>query len=249
MSRLALRIALGAGIGAALALAWRVRSARAGESTRGSSSTPRPSSKGAPPPPAAPSPASSSSVYRTPLSSVVVPPWAPMPGASGRELAGPVLSTDGVTRYARLSYRDALELAAREGARLPTEAEARAWHAAAASAGALPPPCVLPGAASEELARLHRERGWSPPRSGDPRMASAEWARAHDECAATRQRGEYGSANAGKLWLAGAKPGRAINFGWLEPTTGRYIQTAGGAHDDSHADYSQLTWLVREVRA
>jgi len=210
------------------------------------------SSPASPSPSPAPSPAkaspSSALVYRTSLEAVDVGPWLPLPGASGREIAGPVRATDGRATFARLSYRDALALAAREGARLPTEAEARAWHADAAARGMLAPPCTLPGSAPE-LAALHREKGWPAPKAGDPRMASEEWARAHDACASRHVRPDYPVGNLGKFWLAGAKPGRSINFGWLLPSSGQYVQSAGGAHDDSHVDYSQLTWLVREERS
>lgn len=200
--------------------------------------------------PAAPAaPATGSSlVYRSPGGSVSPRGWVPLPGAEGREVtAEPLLDPSGATRYARLGYRAASELAAQLGARLPTETEAKALHAG----GVLLEPCTLPGSRMAEVAAVHRERGWPSPVAGDRRMGSLEWARIHDDCVAAQiaKAGAEGSAfaNAGKLWLKGAKPGKAINFGWLQ--NGKFIQNPGGVHDDQHTDYSQLITLVREAKS
>ena len=256
-----LPLGLGLAVAAAfVAHARRARASSAEDSPKGGpGDSPRPAPprtgpaaapqapRGAPAAPAAPA-TGSGLVYRSPGGTVSPRGWVPLPGGEGREVtAEPLLDPSGATRYARLGYRDASELASSLGARFPTETEAKALHAG----GVLLEPCTLPGSRMAEVAAVHRERGWPSPVAGDRRMGSLEWAKIHDECVAGQiaKAGAEGSAfaNAGKLWLKGAKPGKAINFGWLQ--NGKFIQNPGGVHDDMHTDYSQLITLVREAKS
>lgn len=123
--------------------------------------------------------------------------------------------------FARLTYRDAGRVAKRLGARLPTEAEVRMWDSA-------------PGV--KHLSPCTQPAG--------PLMATREAADKHDACVLA-QVGDWRGpiSGAGKHWIAGAPPGRALNFGWKR-ADGSYIQTLGNAHNDLHTDYSQTTILV-----
>ena len=131
--------------------------------------------------------------------------------------------------FARLTYADALAVAQRLGARLPTAAELD--RAAAHRSARVLAPCILdPG----------------------PQMASEEWARRHDQCVVaqleirTLEPGEI-LVNAGKHWAAGAPTGRAINHGWYDRADVRkMIQRSGTKHDAAHTDYSQTTILARD---
>lgn len=151
--------------------------------------------------------------------------WLPF-GDDLEITAAPLIdSTSGGPTFARLTYSDALEVAARIGARLLTQAEHdRLW----AIGRRLLPVIMTPG----------------------PRMASLEYAKQHDAKLAKQLAGWDGStplANAGKQWVHGAPKGRAWNYGWwdLKAPNGRMWQTLGTTHDDQHTDYSQLTMLVR----
>jgi hypothetical protein len=84
------------------------------------------------------------------------------------------------------------------------------------------------------------------------RMATIEWAQRED-LGIVAQLGAWDQklpvAGAGKSWVRGAAPGRALNYGWdTDPGPGiHYIQTLGTRHDASHVDYSQLTTLIRPL--
>lgn len=148
--------------------------------------------------------------------------------------------------FARLTYRDALAAAKLLGGELLSERE----QDAIALEGVMLDPCTLPPTSQ---------------------MASLEWAQREDACIAAQlsaQAWDRASpvSNAGKDWIKGAAPGRALNRGWyaaigpdgrprIDPKAGHYvgarppharlIQTTGGAHNDGHTDYSQLTRLRR----
>lgn len=153
--------------------------------------------------------------------------------------------------FARLTYRDAVAAAKLLGAELLSERE----QDAIALEGVMLDPCTLPPTAQ---------------------MASAEWAQREDRCIADQLLALSWDRvspvnNAGKDWVRGAPPGRALNRGWyaktgpdgrprVDPKTGhfvggrpgpgvRLIQTTGGAHNDTHTDYSQLTRLIRREAA
>ncbi len=70
---------------------------------------------------------------------------------------------------------------------------------------------------------------------------------------AKMERGQFVD-NEGKLWIAGAPAGRALNYGWPTPSAPYLIapglrgwQPLGGAHNDGHVDYSQTLRVVRDV--
>jgi len=139
--------------------------------------------------------------------------------------AAPLIVAGGDPPFARLTYRDALAVAARFGARLLTLAE------------------------HDELWRIGRKLRPVLKTPG-PDMASLEYARQHDAELIDQLVSWDGTtplANAGKQWVAGAAPGRALNYGWWSTMApkGRMWQTLGTRHDDRHTDYSQLTMLVR----
>lgn len=150
--------------------------------------------------------------------------------------------------FARLTYRDAVAAAKLLGGELLSERE----QDAIALEGVMLDPCTLPPTAQ---------------------MASVEWAQRHDRCLTDQLHAiawDRASPvnNAGKDWIRGAAPGRALNRGWYaerapngqpriadghfkggRPPAARLIQTTGGAHNDGHTDYSQLTRLVRREAA
>jgi N-acetyl-anhydromuramyl-L-alanine amidase AmpD len=128
-----------------------------------------------------------------------------------------------------LSYRSALEAARIMGARLPTKAEADAMFRAARH---VPPVLVRPVSASLAAIEAH----------------SREVDRLATDCELID--------NHGKIWLAGAPSGRALNYGWVDaPSSGAKMranglhlwQDVGAAHTDGHVDYSQTLRVVRDV--
>lgn len=128
--------------------------------------------------------------------------------------------------FARLTYRDANEVAKREGAQLLDKSLVDlVWMKGTQLRPVILKPTV--------------------------EMASLAWCREHDAKVWAQLTGwdeKTPVANAGKDWLRGAKPGRAMNYGWLQ-SDGKAIQPAAQAHDEHHVDYSQLTRLVRPARA
>ncbi len=166
-------------------------------------------------------------VYRTAVGRAV-PHWTGwVPFADGLEItAAPLVDQDVEGLFARLTYRDAVAVAGAMGARLLTMAE----HDLLAKTGRkLRPIIKTPGA----------------------EMASLRYAKEHDAELAD-QMGKWDGVtplvNAGKQWVYGAAPGRALNYGWWSSAApnGRMWQTLGTRHDDGHTDYSQLTMLVRQ---
>jgi hypothetical protein len=196
--------------------------------------------------------AASSGVFTTPPSAVgVLGDWVMLP--DGSEITAlPLIDTRPDVRsqgiwFARLRARDVPAALASIGADWATEADLRRAYA-------------MPGAIWIDPVTLWRSDADS------ARMASEEFAARHDETVRKRA-AEGGRAadlgrsvliNAGKFWLPGAPPGRAINWGWLKTkdAAGPVIQAAwhpGGvraepAHDDLHADYSQVIHGFRRPR-
>lgn len=228
-----------------------------GESEPASSSSPTSPKAGnvAPPTPSAPKPAPlatgpsvvSSGTYHTAPDDAELDPSGWVSTAVGEVTALPLRDrTTGL--FARLTYRDAIAAAARLGGSLLSEAE----QDAIALEGVMLDPCTLPPTAQ---------------------MASIEWAQREDACikaqlSAQGWDGRSPVSNAGKDWIRGAPPGRALNRGWYaerdgrgnpvladghikggRPPNARLIQTTGGAHNDGHTDYSQLTRLIRREGA
>lgn len=207
------------------------------------------------------------------------PFWRSSPDDVALHPDGPFVTWEGlqVTRlplidtkhgvFARLTYKDALAVAQKLGARFGTAVEFDRIHAK----GFEPKPCI--GSLSKEeldLGPSHgydvyskatyvdsktgktlkvsdRERG----RLFSRLMATLPWARRHDECLWSRLEGwdkQRPVSNAGKQWLAGPKSkGMAVNYGWYDPKApnGRMWQGRGDTHDDGHTDYSQLTMLFK----
>lgn len=187
--------------------------------------------------------------YRTPLDRVVVPPWVGL--STGILVTRTPLQDPYGPGLAHLSYAEALEVAAANGARLPTRDEIYQLHLDAVAAGSELSPLVLPGAA-EELAGA---------RPGDPAMVTVEWCSAHDSRAldAIRVLPPWAPvANAGKHWRYGAPPGLAGLCGWWVQHVERYGATGRSGpgfvqegwswpHNDSHTDYASTTVLVRSA--
>jgi hypothetical protein len=168
-------------------------------------------------------------VHRTPPARAELHPtgWVPW---RGKEItAAPLIDLDHPGVFARLTYRDALEVAKRLGARLLSQREHDELYA---TGHRLKPIRQTPG----------------------PRMASLVYATLHDEMLrqqleATLWDEKTPLANAGKQWVAGAPKGLSWNYGWWEKGAphGGMWQPLGGQHADNHTDYSQLTMLVRDV--
>jgi hypothetical protein len=130
-----------------------------------------------------------------------------------------------------LSYRSAIEAGRILEARLPTQGEADAMFRSAAH---IEPVVVRPVSASTDAIKLHS-------------VGVSEQLHEH------RLAGELVD-NEGKLWIAGAPPGRAYNYGWPDQGAPHRLgngvrgwQPLGAAHTDGHVDYSQTLRIVRDV--
>lgn len=197
--------------------------------------------------------------WSTPAAAAEVGPWGWAPLDDDYEIAyvvDPRLLhlTNGEPLFARLTYADALGVAAREHAQLIWPEMVAELQARAAIAV---PPVTLPDAAIRSSARgvLARRDGESYDawdlRLRNAGMLTESWARHHDE-EFWRRLGAWPVgqlvAGAGKHWVAGAPANRAWLMGWWQ---GRYfIQPfpafdSHGFHDASHHDYATTTILVR----
>lgn len=214
---------------------------------------PSPPPVAAPAPPVAPKPQPAPDVngghpYEVKVANGIYQFWTPVEYAiegsprvdtpfGGKVTAAP-LKDSRTGGYARLRYRDALTWAQKNGGMLLSESE----QDQLSKVGIMLPPLPLPGSSKALLSKGYQ--------AGGPQMSSLEWAQVEDALIdkALVDRGWDGQTivnNAGKDWIRGAKPGRAINRGWYDKSA-KYgmIQTTGGAHDDGHTDYSQLTRVV-----
>ena len=176
--------------------------------------------------------------YITPLPSVVVPRWVTL--APGLLITHHPIEDPQGPGLAHLTYRDALALADRLGARLPTRAEVLELHELAAAAGTEIAPVILPDAHL-------RAQGCVP---GDPRMVTRAWCDRHDAAVLLAIAGladqETAVANAGKHWIGPAPTGRAALCGWWQG--GALIQSGLGApHDDLHHDYATTCILIMDT--
>ncbi len=125
-----------------------------------------------------------------------------------------------------LTYRSSLKAAALLGGRLPTQDEAITMFKRAAHIE----PSTMQVSASTEAIYEHSRR------------------------VDTKMEPESFVDNEGKLWIAGAPAGRALNYGWPARSAPYLIapgirgwQPLGGAHDDGHVDYSQTLRVVRDL--
>ena len=162
---------------------------------------------------------------------------------------------NGAPIFARLTYRSALEVAARERARLISREEVQELQERAGIVGplvALPDDAIRASAAGPLAQRAGESRTDWDQRLRGAGMLSLSWALHHDG----RWWSKVGSwpagalvARAGKHWIDGAPPGFSFLFGWWNGS--KWIQTAPppGAtrafHDDQHHDYATTTILVR----
>lgn len=152
--------------------------------------------------------------------------WLVLP--SGREVTRLPL-IDGATPeplFARLTYRDAIAVAARLGGRLPTRDEVLEGIALARAGGLVLQPVTL---------------------SYGPEMVTREHAVTHDERVRRMLLGWDGwkpVAGCGKHWISGAAPGKSRICGWWD---GRKVIQSGTTdpHDDLHADYATTCLVVR----
>jgi hypothetical protein len=128
--------------------------------------------------------------------------------------------------FARLTYRDAIAVAARLGGRLPTRAEVIACIQAARAGGLVCKPVTL---------------------SYGPEMIERPHAVQHDERVKAMLTGWDGwvpVCGVGKHWVAGAAPGKSRLCGWWNGI--QLIQSGlTDVHDDLHHDYASLTLVVR----
>ena len=188
--------------------------------------------------------------YTTLPEALGIPAWVAF--GEGLEITqSPLL--DSSTGLAHLTYRQALDVAIAQSARLPTHAEVRLLHDIASGAGTELEPVILPGA-SPELVK-------SGARPGDPAMVGWDWCAIHDSLVVPRIRQLIAShpdmpiANAGKHWIGPAPAGLAALCGWwvhdlhdFEPQYSGpgFIQEGSGCpHNDQHSDYATTTVLVR----
>jgi hypothetical protein len=189
-------------------------------------------------------------VYATPIEAVVVPSWVPLGSVwvTQTPLLDPVPNGPGL---AHLSTDEALAIAERLGARLPTTAEILLLHEVASAAGTELEAYPLPDA-------FLRAQRCVP---GDARMSSRDWCDRHDAhvIAAITALGDLGDrpiANAGKHWRGPPPPGLAGLTGWWVPNVGIYDpsrhgpgfiqQGTGFPHNRGHRDYGSTCVLVRD---
>jgi hypothetical protein len=195
----------------------------------------------------------------TPPAAAVVAPWGWIPLDDTYEVAWLVDQRyqlpGGLSVFARLMYRAALDVAQRERAALISREQVIQIQE---QSGIAAPPIALPddairSSASGSLARRDGETQatWDQRLRGAG-MTSLSWALHHDARFWARvgrwPAGEL-VAGAGKHWIRGAPKGYAFLFGWWNGA--KWIQTAppeGTAtafHDDGHHDYATTTILVR----
>lgn len=197
--------------------------------------------------------------WATSVDAAEIAPWGWAPLDDTYEIAHVIDSSvrleDGSPIFASLTYRDALEVASREGARLISPAQVAQLHRQASRE---PSPVTLPDAEIRAAARLIlARRAGETPAQWDQRlrnagMTSQAWAAHHSKeyfrrLGSLPEPGEL-VANAGKHWVDGAPAGRAWLMGWWNGSG--FIQPlpppgSHGWHDDGHHDYATTTILVR----
>jgi len=197
--------------------------------------------------------------WQTPASAAEVAPWGWAPLDDEHEIAivvdPRVHLPNGAPLFARLTYRSALEVAARERARLISREEVQELQQRAGIVGplvALPDDALRSNASGPLAQRSGETRQEWDQRLRGAGMTSLAWALHHDERwwgkVATWPAGAL-VARAGKHWVDGAPRGFSFLFGWWDGS--RWIQTApppgatSAFHDDQHHDYATTTILVR----
>lgn len=174
--------------------------------------------------------------YRTYASQGKVPRQGWVPFVDGLEITALPILDARTNLYARFSYADALEMAARlgGGARLPTWQEAQAiWDR---------------GHRIKPTQMVHTPYD-------QKHMQSLAYALYHDKASNqqlidTNWSGTTPVANVGKWWVHGAPSTRAYLYGWFDDPKRPGVPRQGipgppGHHDDQHHDYGTLTYLVR----
>jgi hypothetical protein len=154
--------------------------------------------------------------------------WLPLP--SGVLVTRLPLTDAATGLYARLTYRDALEVAKAMGGRLPTREEVYELTAEACEHGVVVKPVTL-SYGPEMVTRAHAEKHDAKVRE---RLTALAWDGVVPVC------------GVGKHWVAGASPGKARIAGWWDGQ--KHIQ--GGfsdIHGDTHHDYATTTLVVRET--
>lgn len=141
--------------------------------------------------------------------------------------------------FARCDYADSLRVAERFDAELLTPALVNEiWRV-----GKRTEPVIV--RETDEERREREARGGQDPLE---RMATREWAERHDQ-GLWRQLEDWDHVQpvaGAKDWVAGAAPGRALNYGFIR-ANGTPIQTLGTRHDAGHVDYSQWLRLCRRI--
>lgn len=167
-------------------------------------------------------------VHHTKPASAAVHPsgWAALP--SGVEITRlPLVDDDHTGLFARLTYAEALSVAAKLGASLPTVDQLQEVH----RIGLVLVPYL--GTPSAETAIEHSER-----HDADVfrQLGLASWDSKLPVC------------NAGKHWIAGAPAARSRLMGWWK-TDGTLWQPPQVAHNREHFDDGTTTILVRDIGA
>ena len=197
--------------------------------------------------------------WQTSPATAVPGPWAPLDETYEVSVVDDSAHAlnDGTPLFAELSYRDALAVAARERAELPTPEQVKQIR----DRGLTVPPVTLPDSAVRAAASrdpILARRSGEDLAAWDQRlrvagMMSLAWTAHHDAVFWSRARALGGArgqllGGTGKLWTKGARAGRAALFGWWDGT--EWIQPEPmpgelGFHDDLHHDYATKTLLVR----
>lgn len=154
--------------------------------------------------------------------------------------------------FAELTYRDALTVAERHGARLPKPGEIVELNAHSLRLD----PFFMPSAPmidQEGERRGHALHEAEIDAWRNENMSGLEWAQIHTaEMLRRLEHSEWSGgavSNIGKHWVAGAPAGRAYLAGWFYK--GRFMQPlpalgSRGPHDDGHHDYGTTTILVAD---
>lgn len=137
--------------------------------------------------------------------------------------------------FARLTYRDALAVAEREGAMLFTTALVDAVNDEGLE--------LDPTESGNSLELV--QNAYDASHMATLPYAQKEDARIQAQLTENSWNGSTPVGNGWKDWIRGAAPGMALNYGWRDKKTGKYVQTLGDRHNDQHTDYSQLTRLVK----
>lgn len=183
--------------------------------------------------------------YTTPLSAVKNPGWAKV-GLLWTTCTP--LRDENTGGFAHLTYATALEAAHLVGGRLPTRGEIIRLHEAD-TLGLKP--CFLPTTTMLRGAGIDPKDTATASKFRDANMSSRSWAEIHDSEMLARLKaagwdGTSSATNIGKLWAAGAAPGKGRICGWW--IDGVLVQLGYvDQHNDGHHDYGTLTGVVSDA--